>query len=397
MKKNFIFISPTFPKNYYQFPKAWKELGGRSLCIGEDDYNTLSKELKDSMDEYYRVNSMLNYDEMYRAVAWFAHKYGKIDWLESNNEFWLVQDAQLRTDFNITSGDKNDSVMRFKTKANMKAYYQQANCKTARYHLPTNLNDGKQFIEKVNYPIIVKPNDGVGASKTWKINNEEELISFYQDEEVSNYIMEEYLDGYIVSYDGLTDMNGNIIYKTSHIFPTPIMDVVQKSDENVYWNTLEIDNELDSIASKVIKAFDIKGRFFHTEYFKLTKDKPGLANKGEYLGLEVNMRPPGGITPDMFNFADDINIYEIYAKMAMGESYEPSTKHKYTTVYVGLRNKYNYAHNVASIFTKYRQNIVMHDVMPKILQDALGEEYYVARFNSDEERIEFINYICAKK
>ena len=36
MGKNFVFISPTFPKTYYQFPQAWKRIGGTSLCIGED-------------------------------------------------------------------------------------------------------------------------------------------------------------------------------------------------------------------------------------------------------------------------------------------------------------------------------------------------------------------------
>ena len=37
-------------------------------------------------DEFV-VGFGLDYDEMYRAVAYFAFRYGKIDWLESNNEF----------------------------------------------------------------------------------------------------------------------------------------------------------------------------------------------------------------------------------------------------------------------------------------------------------------------
>ncbi|MBR3203528.1 MAG: carbamoylphosphate synthase large subunit, partial [Solobacterium sp.] len=165
---NFVFISPNFPRTYYQFPTAWKEVGGTSLCIGEDPYESLSQELKDSMDEYYQVGSMMDYDQMYRAVAWFAHKHGKIDWLESNNEFWLEQDARLRTDFNITTGDKSDSVMRYKTKSNMKAFYEKAGVPVARYHLVTTPAEGKKFIKEVGYPVIVKPDDGVGANATWK-------------------------------------------------------------------------------------------------------------------------------------------------------------------------------------------------------------------------------------
>lgn len=169
---NFVFISPNFPKTYYQFPKAWKQIGGTSLCIGEDPYESLSQELKDSMDEYYQVNSMMNYDEMYRAVAWFAHKHGKIDWLESNNEFWLEQDARLREDFNINTGDKSSDVLRYKLKSNMKAYYEKAGVPVARYHLATTLEEGQKFIQEVGYPVIVKPDDGVGANATWKISNE---------------------------------------------------------------------------------------------------------------------------------------------------------------------------------------------------------------------------------
>ena len=152
MGKNFVFISPTFPRNYYQFPLAWKNYGGNSLCIGEDSWESLSPELKAACTEYYQVGSMENYDEMYSAVAWFAHKYGKIDWLESNNEYWLEQDARLRTDFNITSGDKTESVMRFKTKANMKEYYKKAGVPVARYHLTTTYEEGKKFVDEVGYP-----------------------------------------------------------------------------------------------------------------------------------------------------------------------------------------------------------------------------------------------------
>ena len=195
--KNFVFISPTFPPNYYQFPKAWKEAGGTSLCIGEDSWESLSWELKEAADEYYQVHNLQDYDEVYRAVAWFAHKHGKIDWLESNNEFWLEQDARLRTDFNITSGDKSDDVQRYKFKSGMKKYYEMAGVPVARYHLTTTLEEGQAFVKEVGYPVIVKPDNGVGANATWKISNDEELADFYTKDLGTQYIMEEFIPGII--------------------------------------------------------------------------------------------------------------------------------------------------------------------------------------------------------
>ena len=93
--KNFVFISPNFPVNYWQFCRQLRNNGLRVLGIGDQPYDTLLPELKSALHEYYKVGSLENYDEVYRAVAFFISKYGRIDWLESNNEYWLERDAML--------------------------------------------------------------------------------------------------------------------------------------------------------------------------------------------------------------------------------------------------------------------------------------------------------------
>ena len=82
---NVIFISPNFPTNYWQFCRELKNNGMNVLGIGDQPYDQLSGELKASLNEYYKVDTLENYDAVYRAVAFFIHKYGRIDWLESNN------------------------------------------------------------------------------------------------------------------------------------------------------------------------------------------------------------------------------------------------------------------------------------------------------------------------
>ena len=124
--KNFIFISPNFPTNYWQFCKELKNNGLNVLGIGDAPYDELRQELKDSLNEYYKVSSLENYDEVFRAVAFFTFKYGKIDWLESNNEYWLERDAALRTEFNITSGFQDKDIPFMKYKSKMKEYYKKA-------------------------------------------------------------------------------------------------------------------------------------------------------------------------------------------------------------------------------------------------------------------------------
>ena len=186
---NFIFISPAFPKTYYNFCDRLKKNGVNILGIGDTPYNNLEENVKNSLNEYYKVNSLESYDEVYRAVAFFSFKYGKIDYLESNNEYWLRQDARLRTDFNIT-GAKLDDVIQFTSKSNMKEFYKKAGVNVARYKFCSNIKEDLEFITEVGYPVVVKPNVGVGAAATYKIKCENDLINFYNKGFQVPYIME---------------------------------------------------------------------------------------------------------------------------------------------------------------------------------------------------------------
>ncbi|MBP5447261.1 MAG: hypothetical protein J6X95_04075, partial [Treponema sp.] len=119
---NFIFVSPHFPRTYWNFCDRLKKNGANVLAIGDSPYNCLEQQLKDCLTEYYFVDNMEDYNKMYRAVAFFAFKYGRIDWIESNNEYWLETDARLRTDFNIKTGIGIQNIAGWKNKFDMKKF-----------------------------------------------------------------------------------------------------------------------------------------------------------------------------------------------------------------------------------------------------------------------------------
>ena len=390
---NFVYISPSFPKNFYQFCNRLKLNGVTVLAIADTPYDQLSEELKNSIDDYYQVYSMENYDEMIKAMGYFIFHYGHIDWLESNNEYWLEQDAKLRTDFNITTGIHTNHIEDIKCKSKMKKFYEEAGVKTARYHLVTNLDEGLQFIEKVGYPVVVKPDNGVGAAKTYKISNQDELEKFYQEEHVTQYIMEEFVNGLIISYDGIANLDKDIIFDTSHVFPNPIMDVVNDQSSMYYYSLREIPYDLKQAGHACVKAFYTAGRCFHMEFFKLLEDKEGLGKKGDIIGLEVNLRTPGGYTPDMMNFANDIDVYQIYADMVTKGYSEYDHHRPYHCVYCGRRDGITYTHSHEDIISQYHFDLVMCERMPDILSGAMGNFTYTARFENMEQVDAFVQYV----
>ena len=395
---NFVFLSPNFPKTYYHFTQSLKNNGVTTLGIGDCPYDELSQECRDSLVEYYKVNSLEKYDEVYRAFAFFTFKYGKINWLESNNEYWLLRDAQLRTDFNVTTGLRNDHIDEIKYKSRMKEYYAKAGIPTARYHLVSTLEEGLKFVADVGYPVVVKPDNGVGASATYKLKNETDLYHFYADLPPVQYIMEEFINGTIVSYDGICNSNRDIIFETSHYFPDPVMDVVNDQLDLWYYSRKQIPEDLREAGRRTIKAFACNSRFFHCEFFVLNEDKAGLGKKGDIFGLEVNMRPPGGYTPDMMNYANDIDVYQIWANMVCyDQGYFDPEQRPYVCVYASKRRSNAYQHSNEDIFAAYGQNILTYEEMPAALAGAMGDFAFTARFETEEQAIAFADYALKRK
>ena len=394
---NFVFISPHFPKTYWNFCDRLKRNGANVLGIGDAPYEEIPEGLKRSLTEYYRVDSMENYDAMVRAMGYFTFRYGKIDWVESNNEYWLEQDAALRTDFNINTGAKRDFIDRIKLKSRMKESYRAAGVPVARHHMVTTLEAALPFLDQVGYPVIVKPDNGCGAEATYKLSNRAELEQFYRTKPPVPYIMEEYITGTIVSFDGVADSHCVPLFYTSNYFPTPIMDIVNTNGDLSYWTQKEVPEDLRDVGFRTIRAFGAKSRFFHCEFFRLTQDKPGLGRVGDYVALEVNMRPAGGYTPDMINFANSVDCYQIWADMVCYDelrSQRLDLPHYYC-LYAGRRDGKAYAHSHEEILAAYGSRMKMCDRIPDALALDLGNQMYVINADTEEERDAFIRYVQA--
>ena len=384
--KNFVFISPNFPKNYWQFCRELKNNGLNVLGIGDQPYDELMPELKASLNEYYKVSSLENYDEVYRAVAFFIFKHGKIDFLESNNEYWLERDAKLRTGFNITTGFQNDDIPAIKYKSKMKAYYEAAGIPVARYHIVDTEKGCKSFIKQVGYPVIVKPDNGVGASSTYKFNSDEDLKDFLANkrEDGVSYIMEEFITAEVTSYDAIIDSKGKPIFEASNVTPLSLMDVVNNNGDSVYYIQKSIPADVKKAGRATVKSFGVKSRFVHFEFFRLTQDQE-IGKKGDVVALEVNMRPAGGNSPDMFNFSNSTNVYKIWADMIAFDKSEMEVGEHFYCGFIGRRDAKEYAVSMDELRAKYAANIKMDQRVPDALSSAMGNQMLLVNFSTKKE------------
>ena len=384
---NFIFISPNFPHTYWQFCDRLKRNGVNVLGIGDAPYESLEEPLKAALTEYYKVDNMEDYGQMYRAVAYLAFRHGKIDWLESNTEYWLEQDARLREDFNITTGVQPDELALWKSKSAMKPVYKEAGIPTARNHKVTDIAAARKFLDEIGgFPVIVKPDVGVGAADTWKLENEKDLKWFYDNLPDHPYVMEEFVVGNIWSYDAICDADANVLFESSNWFPPSIADLVNKGLELTYYTTPEVPPQLKEYGRRALKAFKVKSRYVHFEFFCLSEARKNLGEVGEFVGLEVNMRPAGGYTPDMMNYAHNCDVYEIWAEMAAyNERRLPDIGGDRFCAYASRKDIHKYKHSHEEVLEKYGDCMKMCERMPDVLSGAMGNQMYTVVLNTQEE------------
>lgn len=390
---NYVFISPHFPHTYWQFCDRLHRNGINVLGIGDAPYESLEEPLKAALTEYYRVNSLEDYDQVYRATTFFAFKYGKIDWIESMNEYWLEQDARLRTDFNVTTGIQSDRISFIKEKSLMKKLYLEAGIPTARQHVVTDREGGRAFLKEVGYPVIVKPDVGVGATHTWKLENDADLETFYDNLPVAPYVMEEFIQGEICSYDAILDSKCEPLFESMTVWP-PVMDIVNKDLDLMYYTCPDVPEQLRELGRKTVKAFGVERRFVHLEFFRLTKARKGLGKIGDFAALEVNMRPAGGYTPDMMDFAHSTDVYQIYADMVVFDCRKlPESAEHFYCVYASRKDGHTYTRTHEEIMARYGDRMMMQEEMPPMNWPQMGRYMYTARLKTFEEAQEFIRYV----
>lgn len=300
----------------------------------------------------------------------------------------------LRTDFNINTGFKNEDMHRIKFKSGMKEYYKRAGIPVARYHMVEELEQAREFIKAVGYPVIVKPDNGVGANATYKLSNNEELVKFFQDIPPIQYIMEEFIDGQICSYDAIINSKGEPLFESGNVTMVSIMDTVNNEEDSYYYIVKKLKDDIRQAGRRCVESFGVRSRFVHLEFFRLLKDQEGIGKKGELAALEVNMRPSGGFTTDMLNYANSVDVYKIWADMIVHDRItEKYDQEHFYCPFVGRRDDRCYAHSHEDIMEKYHLAVCMSVRMPEALSAAMGNQVYIARFKTKEAMDGFFKYL----
>jgi hypothetical protein len=384
MARNIVILSPHFPPHYHRFWRQVLQAGGQALGIGDERPENLSSETRSALTEYYHLPDMHDYDALVRACGYYIYRYGRIDRFDSLNEYWLATEARIRDDFNIP-GVRGAGIDFIRRKSRMKERFRAAGVAVARGQVVGTPEEARALIAATGYPVIAKPDAGVGALDTYRIDGEAGLESFFRSKPEVDYLMEEFIAGTIHSFDGLADSDGHPLFLTGHVFSQGIMETVNEARHIYYYSMREIPPALEDAGRRCLSAFGVRERFFHIEFF--------LTASGEYVALEVNMRPPGGFTTDMFNYGADIDIYRAWAEMMVHPGGGLSYERKYHCCYASRKQGRSYVYSHGDILSRYGHLMLQVESVPGVFRSALGDVGYIFRSASLDQVMEVVRLI----
>ncbi len=367
---NVVFLSPHFPLNFWHFVVALRDAGANPLALADEPWERLRPGLQGALAEYYRVPDMHRYDDLVRGLGFLTFRHGKIDRIDSMSEYWLSTEARLREDFNVPGLRPADLAV-IQRKTGMKGLFARAGIPAAPAHLVREPEAARAFVARVGYPLVAKPDVGVGASRTWKLHAASDLESFLGSRPAVDYVLEGFVEGDIVTYDGLADRDGRVVFDASLRYSRGIMEVVNEDTDVWYHASREIEPDLADAGRRLVRAFDIRERFFHIEFFR-RKD-------GSLVALEVNMRPPGGMTVDMWNYQNDADLYRAWAELLVHGNVAQRFERPWCVAYVGRKDRYRYALPLEEVLARHAGLLVHHEPVNDVFSAAIGNYGFILR------------------
>jgi biotin carboxylase len=238
----------------------------------------------------------------------------------------------------------------------------------------------KAFSKRVGYPLVFKPDVGVGAAHTFKVSSDADVDKALAQPLPTAYVAQSFVQGTIVTYDGVVDREGKILFALSHQYSDGVMEVVTERRDISFWSLRQIPEALDTLGRKAVDALGLRERWFHLEFFRLPDER--------FVALEANLRPPGGFMTDMINYACDIDVYRLWARVVTGDPVgSVRINPKYHVCHIARRAGRPYRHSHEEVVRQLGPALMMYTTdMPSVYQAAMGTEMYLTR-HADLERM----------
>jgi formate-dependent phosphoribosylglycinamide formyltransferase (GAR transformylase) len=330
---NIVFIEPAFPDNQRDFVRGLHAVGAHVIGIEERPADWLDDEVRHWLGDYLQVPSVTDEGALYAAVRG-VQDHLWVDRLEATVEAHVLPAARVREACQIP-GTSVQTAWLCRDKPAMKEALRQAGIPCAQSIGTRDPAEARDFAARVGLPLIVKPRDGAGAGGTWRIDHADELEQVIHASglaEGAAVAIEEFIEGHEGYYDTLT-VNGVVRHEfITHYYPNVLEAMRTRwiSPQMVTTNRVDAPGyaEVRAMGRRVNKIFDIGTSATHMEWF--------YGPKGLKFS-EIGCRPPGVCQWDVYNDANEFDLYRDWAHALMHGDVAQQPSRRYACGMIALR------------------------------------------------------------
>jgi hypothetical protein len=308
-----IFVEPRFPANQKLFVKALAEVGVTVSAIGEGSKESLDDDLKRWLTHYEQVSNVTSEEQLFNAVR-FIQKHAWVDRLEAVVEAHIMPTARVREKATIPGASARTAWL-CRDKPSMKEALRAGGIPCAASTGAESAAEVRAFVERVGYPVILKPRAGAGASGAVRVDGAGELDAAMRslglDRPGADIAVEEFIEGHEGFYDTLT-LGGEVVHEfATHYYPNVLEAMRTRWISPQFIATNRIDSapayeELKRLGRRVVQVLGIETSATHMEWF--------FGPKGLKFS-EIGCRPPGVRAWDLYNVGNDMDLYREWAML----------------------------------------------------------------------------------
>jgi biotin carboxylase len=329
-----VFLAPNYPPEMQQYTRGLAEVGATVYGVGDAPVGSLPGSLKQHLSDYLQVPRILDEDDVVARVhAWLRGR--EVDRVLANWEVLVLTAAKLRERFGLP-GMSVDTVEGFRDKKLMKERVAAAGLRTPQAERVRTESEVRAAVERIGYPICLKPIAGAGSADTYRLDGPDDLERVLPK---MRHVPEASCEEFIVAEEFTFDtvcIEGKAAYTNiTQYLPPPL---IARSEQ---WVSPVIITVKDMTQPKlsagielghgVLKALNMGSGFTHMEWFRKAD--------GEVVFGEIGCRPGGAHIVDQMNYTSDIDLFREWARVVCHGRFEAPTTRKYNAAIIFKRAK----------------------------------------------------------
>lgn len=315
-----VLVAPHFLENTTRYVDAFARLDGLTLSlVSEDPQDGLPPALRKRLAGHYQVRSVSDGQQLGAAVNAISRGIGRVDRLTGALEQLQIPLAQARAIADVP-GMRPEIARRFRDKDVMKDVLRAQGVPVAAHRLVHSFDELRAFIDAVGYPLIVKPQAGVGSRGTHRIESRDDVVAMLSlgmtPTAATPLQAEQFIRAREFTCETVT-IEGKAVWRSgTRYFPTPLEVLETPWMQYCVLLPREVEPQFQQFASINQAALDalfgpnpgVTGTALtHMEWFF-------TADQKMYVG-EVGARPPGVQIMPLMGLAHDADFISLWAEL----------------------------------------------------------------------------------